>query len=621
MTDHPLDSIRNIAEAFYVTAADYPERVVYSQAVFDTDAPSSEPRAWISTDYATVKARINKIAHYLKSVGVAKGVKVGIISNSRPEWLEADIAVLSLGGVVVSIYQSLPPSDIAYILFDSGAKIVFAENQEQVNKLKEIASKEWKMPATEERGESLERVEVERIIAFEQCALDDSVVQLEEILTGPERQEPSEMLKIRRTDIASLVYTSGTTGPPKGVIQSHHNHLSNVRQAVETGLFEPESSFMLFLPLAHSFAKLIGYLGFLTPASLKFPAVADTRTSKLQPSSITRDIREGSASIVPVVPRLLEKMRAGVLLKAEGGGVGGFLLRLAINAALKVQSGKGGVIDRAVYSATAFMRRKVKEKLFGPNFCFCISGGAKLPPNVGRFFDALGITVLEGYGLTETCVATNINRLGANKIGTVGPVLSEDIELKIADDGEIMFRGPNVALGYHNRPQATRKAWDSRGWFHTGDLGSVDEDGYLTITGRKKEILVSSTGKNIAPQDIEAAVKESRYISQVVMVGDGRPYCTALITLDMDAVGEWCRANGVIPAGHYSSDPKVYDLVWGEVQRVNASLAGFEQIKKIEIVPDDFTVENGFLTPTFKVKRDLVLKEYGDLVERMYSSR
>lgn len=618
MSDSPFDSVRNIAEAFYNIAADYPDRVLYSQAVYDGTVESETPRTWVSTDYKTAKSKINKIANYLNSIDVTKGTKVAIISCSRPEWLEADIAILSAGGVVVSVYQTLPAAEIAYILFDSGAKIVFAENQEQVNKILEINSQSWDMPATEIRGESKEKINIEHIICFERCETNKIVTQYEGLIMGPEQLALSGMLTVQRKDIASLVYTSGTTGPPKGVIQSHHNHLSNVRQAIATGLFSGESSFMLFLPLAHSFAKLMGYLGFLTPAELKFLAVIDPASSQMDPKSVTRDIREGSASIVPVVPRLLEKMKAAILLKTEAKGIAPKLLKATVAAALAKQTGKETFKSKIIYSLTGGLRKKVREKLFGPDLAYGLSGGAKLTTDVANFFAALEIPILEGYGLTETCVATNINRLSTNKIGTVGPVLDDDIEVKIVDDGEIHFRGPNIALGYNNRPTATRESWDSKGWFHTGDLGEIDEDGFLSITGRKKELLVASTGKKIAPQDIEDTIKISPYVSQVVMIGDARSYCTAIVTMEQEAVVSWCNNQKITITKEMHTMPEIHNLLWQAVEKANVTRAGFEQIKKISIAPEDFTVENGLLTPTFKVKKKIVIEMYKDLVDEMY---
>ena len=419
-----FDSFRSIPEAFYSMVTEAPECEVYTQAEIDFSNDSPDvPRSWSGRNFGEVALRIKKIANYLKSIGIAKGDKVAIISSSRPEWMEADIASMSVGGIVASVYQSIPAEDVGYILYDSGAEIVFAENQEQVDKLIELIRAPIDIPETEERAGSSEQVSVKNIIAFEEVDSHPKVIQLEEILRGDEGAEIDTYKELSRDDLAALVYTSGTTGPPKGVMQTHGNHLANVRQAYDCKLVVADSRLMVFLPLAHAFAKLMGYLGFLAPATLCFPGIIDKKTSKLVPESATKDIREANANIVPVVPRLLEKMQAGIAATAAGGGVKGFLLGNALWAAEAVYNGKAGPLENIVFGLTGFLRKGIRKKLFGEEFLYCISGGAKLNPQVARFFDMLEIEILEGYGLTETCVATNINRLGNKKIGSVGPVL------------------------------------------------------------------------------------------------------------------------------------------------------------------------------------------------------
>lgn len=618
-----IDSCRSIPEAFFKLAAAEPSRVIYRQALLSERDPLNGPRDWVSTSCAEAAQRVSKIAAHLKTLGVQSGTKVAILSASRPEWMEADLAVLSCGGVVVSVYQSLLPHDIAYILFDSGAEIVFAENQEQLEKIKKIRSQSWTIPATEERKEREAEVSIKRVICFEGCETDDFTDSLAAVLDGPEAGQPDGYGAITRDSVASLVYTSGTTGPPKGVVQTHGNHLANVRQAWNSGMVEQGSMLMLFLPLAHAFAKLVGYLGFLTPAGLNFPAVWDRTTSKLEPKSVTRDIAESGSTVVPVVPRLLEKMRDGVEAKASAG-LKGKLIGMTLWAARERYAAfKRRQMPRSlvqiVYNGTEGLRTKVRQALFGPNFVFALSGGAKLPVEVAEFFDALGIETLEGYGLTETCVATNVNRLGSKKIGTVGPVLDEDIEMKIGSDGEIMFRGPNIALGYHGREAATRKSWDEEGWFHTGDLGSVDSDGFLTIEGRKKEIIVTSGGKNIAPHPIEEGIKSSKFVSQAVVVGEGRNYLVALVTLNMEFVSAWAKKQGLTELDRIHENERLKQLIWEDVDRENRNLASYETVKYISILPEDFSVENGYLTPTFKIKRNIVEKDFKEIIDEMYN--
>lgn len=617
-----LDSFSSLAQAFYYMARSAPEIAVYDQALYNevTDT-NGEPREREKRTFREVEVRVKKIAQYLKSIGVTRGDKIAIISSSRPEWMECDLAAHTLGAVVVSIYQSLPAADIGYILFDSGASVVFVENEEQLSKLKVLLSGPLSVPATEDRDASSVQIGLKKIIAFEHVEEHPLAAQLSEVLAGPEPESLDALYAdITRSDMAALVYTSGTTGPPKGVMQTHGNHLANVRQVYDCNMLGVNSTVLVFLPLAHAFAKLMGYVGFLAPTELYFPAIKDTRTSKSDPESITRDIRELAADVVPVVPRLLEKMQSGVIAKSKTGGVSGTLLSLMLWSARGVYFGNPSLGQKIGYALTGFLRKKVKTQLFGKNFLYSISGGAKLNPDVARFFDMLGIEILEGYGLTETCVACNVNRYGQKRIGTVGPVLSDDIELRIAEDGEILYKGPNITQGYYGRETATKAAWDSDGWFHTGDLGEVAPDGYLSIVGRKKDIIVTSYGKNIAPEDIEALMKQSEYISAVVLVGDGRPFISALLSIDMPSVTAWAKKRGIsdLDNASLSKNEAVRDLLWKELQRGNGQIAEYEQIKRFEIVPEDFTVENGMLTPTFKVKRPVVMKKFAGLIEKLY---
>lgn len=617
---------KNIADAFYKQAAATPKAPVYSQAIANGDDYCSEQaRQWKPATFESVQSNVCALAQYLQSIRVEQGTSVAIISASRPEWMLADLAILSCGGVSVSVYQSLPADDIGYILFDSGSQIFFAENQEQVDKLLGLIGTLQDIPGTEDRQAQQASINVKKIISFESVDPHELVVELATILKDNSTDViPEAVASIELSDTASLVYTSGTTGPPKGVIQTHGNHLANVRQAYESKMLEERNSLSLFLPLAHAFAKLMGYLGYLTPAQLRFPAIIDTRTSKLIPQSVSKDIREGSAHIVPLVPRLLEKMKEGVQLKTRGGGIQGTLLKLTVEAAQNrynaLKQGKSpSPKDALLYALTTPLRKKIKKALFGPNFEFCVSGGAKLAITVAEFFDALDIIVIEGYGLTETCVATNVGRVANNKIGSVGPVLSDDIQLKILDDGEVIFKGPNIAKGYHGRPTATKASWDEDGWFHTGDLGELDENNYLSIIGRKKEMIITSGGKNIAPHDIETEIKEHPLVSQVVLIGDGRKYCVALLSVIEDEAKKWLEKAGKLEQNvAINEQPALKEYVWKHISDLNKTLASFETVKKIYITPEDFTVENGLLTPTFKAKRAAIEKLYSSEIDALY---
>ncbi len=625
-----LQQKNSICEAFFELSQRDPESRFYEQIFLDR---ASASRTFEACSRAQALVTVERLAFYLQSLGVKVGSRVAILSSTRPEWVLSDLAILACGAVSVSVYQSLTAAEAGYILYDSQSEIVFAENQEQLYKLLSLIEAGCEIPASEERPAQRVRINLKKILCFEQFVVPnneklrterpDLTISFAQALEQGSRGGVFKIPLLKRSDLASLVYTSGTTGPPKGVMQTHGNHLSNVRQVLEGELVKAGHSIMLFLPLAHSFARLMAYMGALSPCSLKFPAVADRKSSKVNTEALTADIRAAGANVVPIVPRILEKMRDGILNLAKKSGLRGALLRLTLWSAREVYLGRESSVSapfvtRLVFSCTSFMRATIKRGLFGKDFLYSVSGGAKLNPEVCRFFDTLGIEVLEGYGLTETCVATNANRPGKKRIGTVGPVLAQDIKIKIAPDGEILFSGPNVALGYLGRESATKASWDSDGWFHTGDLGQVDAAGYLSIVGRKKEILVTSYGKNIAPEGIEQQLKASPYISQAVLVGDARAYCVALLTLELAGIKTWAKENKLEYGPELLSSAKVRDLIATEVEKVNKNLASYESVKKFFTLPEDFSIENGLLTPTLKVKRNEVQKRFATEIESLY---
>ncbi len=617
-----IESLRgrdSLPKAFAEIAKGLPDKAIYSQAHIQADGS----RIWREETYREVAAKIYRLANYLAKIGVGPNTKVAIISYTRPEWMIAHYAILFAGATSVSVYQSISAHEMGYVLFDSGASLAFAENEEQYQKLKSLISSPYPIPATEDRPATTHTLKLDRIITFEEVATDPLVTPLDQILKNAEIPETMPNLS-GASETASLVYTSGTTGPPKGVIQTHKNHLANVWQAAQTKIFAPEGDIFLFLPLAHSFAKLIGHIGFITPTVAKFPAVTDRKSSVLNAQSVLRDLRECSAEVAPIVPRILEKMMSGVIERSKGKNLQAKLVAFSIATNLEVFKTRQAKQTPSPWlllkSALAKPIAKItKEKLFGPKFKHIVSGGARLPIEVNEFFSALNITIYEGYGLTETCVATNVNPLGKPKIGSVGPCM-KDLEIKIASDGEILFRGPNVTKGYLNRPTATKEQWDSDGWFHTGDLGALDADGYLFITGRKKDIIVTAGGKKVAPQAIEEKFNAATLISTAVMVGEGKPYCSILIVPDKDTVREWAKGNGVALPNNLSECSELKTEYGNLVEEVNKTLSKFETIKKFKILDADLSVENGMLTPTFKVKRGVVTKKFAEVIEDLYSS-
>ena len=618
-------SAKSIADAFWARADRHPDATLYRWA--SASSPDAT-RVWHTETYATAKPKIARIAHHLKSLGVGVGSTVAIMSQTRPEWMLADIAVQTLGGIAVSIYQSLPAHEAGYLIFDSQARVIFVENEEQAQKIALLRKSPCPIPEREGSPACEVQLSIPHVISFERvdavaAITVNSIINDTTLPTEP----PPVPTEVGREHIASYVYTSGTTGPPKGVIQTHGNHLVNVEQVSHAGVFLLDGSLFLYLPLAHSFARLAYYVGFLTSAHLVLPAIIDHTTSKVDLSSVAKDIREAGACVLPSVPRLFEKMAAAIQARAAGTSLQQKILSLCLKNAQSTyeRRSKGqplGVFEQILFQGLAPIRAKVKAQLFGSTFKHGISGGAKLDPSVNKFFDSLGILICEGYGLTETCVATHVNLPNKRKIGSVGPAL-EQIEVRTSpEDGEIMMRGPNITQGYLQRPQATADSWDNEGWFHTGDVGKIDEDGFLYITDRKKEIVVTAGGKKIPPQSIEGLFKKHPFISQSLYFGDGKPHCVMLFTLNEVELRALLKHEGftIAPETKLSTVPAVISLVEKAVNDANATLASYETIKHFTILPEDFTIENGLLTPTMKMKRKAIIARYRETIEGLYKT-
>lgn len=607
-----LDSFQSLPEAFNYMVRQYPERPVHR--LIQRGESGSTLHA---TTYFDVAQRIRKIYQYLHRSGVKPGDSVAILSNTRPEWIEIDLAILSLGAITVSVYHSIPANEVGYILWDSGAKVVFAENEEQVTKILSLTKEKFTIPAREDSPEESVLLNISHIASLECVNEHPDVIELSTILNDETLIDPPALeTKITRDTTAALVYTSGTTGPPKGVIQTHGNHLTNIRQALLSGMFAPEGTLFLFLPLAHAFARLIGYLGFMTPAILHFPSIASKSKSIVDLALVAEDMRFSNANVVPAVPRLFEKIKSKIESEAKKRSIKGILLRTMLNSSAKVFAcSKNGThpdtLTQVLFSGTAPLRAKIKRQLFGSDFLHAIAGGAKLPIDVNEFFESLGILIYEGYGLTETVVATNVNRIGKKKIGSVGPCLDK-VEIKIADDGEILFKGDNISPGYYKRPKATADSWKD-GWFHTGDIGIIDSEGFLFITDRKKDLIVTAGGKKVPPQELETLLKQSPFISQAIILGDGKPFIIALITPDVLGF----QSVGV--ENPFTSHTDARNILAGEIQKLNQTRASYETIKDFRVLPEELTIENGFLTPTLKVKRKVVTEAYKGLIEEMYT--
>jgi len=615
---------RHIADAFWRRVTSEPDTVIYRYAL--ASSPSSA-RVWREETYQEAGAKVSRLAHYLKARGVGPGTTVAILSNTRTEWMLADMAAQTIGAIVVSVYQSLTAAEAGFILYDSKASFVFIENEEQARKIAWLKDNPCPIPEREDIPASYERLNLSTIIAFETISSLNGIDIVRDIVesTSLPSLPPATPAEISRSSIASYVYTSGTTGPPKGVIQTHGNHLTNIEQAAISGVFAGDGSLFLYLPLAHSFARLIYYVGYLTSSSLVLPAVIDHHSSKLDLASIARDIREGSATVVPSVPRLFEKMAGAIKTRAEGRGISNKILRLCLNNAQRHRANQAmgkplGLIDSIIFTALDSVRKKVSAQLFGPNFKHAISGGARLDPEVNKFFDALGMTICEGYGLTETCVATHVNLPEKPRIGSVGPVFKWVEALISPEDSEIWLRGPNVTQGYLNRPSATADAWTRDGWFKTGDVGRVDEDGFLFITDRKKELVITAGGKKIPPTELEGVFKRYPFVSHAFLYGDGKPYCVMLFTVNDLELRAQLQAERVIiaPEDKLATHPVVLKKFERAVSTANESLASYETIKRFAVLDEDFSIENGLLTPTLKMKRRLIVQRHSKVIDALY---
>jgi long-chain acyl-CoA synthetase len=579
-----------------------PSRIVIEQALI-----GSSPRSWRALTYEELSLQISKLRGFLQSQGIGSSSRCAICSNTCPEWLIADMAILSLGAATVSVYTTLPTQDIAYIIKDANVTVAIVENQTLVDQFLKIhqgfegSDEKWHPPHT-----------LSQIICIHPCTPHPLVTSLSDILSCPDIKDTTFECKATRDSLASLVYTSGSTGMPKGVIQTHGNHLANLEQVVQADVFGPSGSLFLYLPLAHSFARLVGYLGLFTDTTLKMPAITDPISGTLDLVSVSQDLRAANCEYIPSIPRLFEKIKMNLERKASEKTLQGWVLRRTLDTAqnmYRATKTKNSVslITWLIYHITDSIRIKLRQTIFGTNLKHAISGGAKLSPDVAEFFAALDIIILQGYGLTETCVATNVNRHDDNRIGTVGPVF-DGIEIKITSEHEICFRGPNVSKGYWGKPEETNASWDNEGWFYTGDLGSVDEDGYLTITGRKKEVIVSAGGKKIAPQKVEKLLESISGISHAVLFGNDRPYCVALLTLShLDTIKK-------------DNNAQHHPELWKKIEHLNEQLAPFERIRRARIVFEEFSIENGLLTPTHKIKRHEIRDRYQNLIWEMYDN-
>ena len=563
---------------------------------------------WTKVTWSELGARVHKVSAGLTSLEIPVKARVGIISNTRLEWVTADLGVLGAGCTTVPIYQSSIADDVQYIINDAEIVCVFAEDAEQIKKLYSIKEQ---IPA------------VKRVICFEACEDDGWVISWdefcakgEELWSADQATVEGRVGEVSPHDLLTLIYTSGTTGRPKGVMITHDNMIYEAEAIDSTGIITPQDTQLLFLPLAHVFAKVLEVTWIKLAHEMAFAESI---------AKVVENMKETRPTFMASVPRIFEKVYAKVVSKATSTpGLKGKLARWAfkkeswateLELAGKTPRGLGWSL------AQKLVLSKVQANLsetFGGRLKFFISGGAPLPADIAYFFKHNDVMILEGYGLTETSAATCVNRPDALKIGTVGPVIL-GTEVKIAEDGEIMIKGRGVFQGYWNKPEATAEAIEPDGWFHSGDLGAFDGQ-FLKITGRKKDIIVTAGGKNIAPQNIESKIKSScPLISQVVLHGDKRKYLTAVVTLDEAALGEWAESAGV--KGSYAEltqSAEANKVIDDTIKAVNGALNSYETVKYFKILDTDFTVDSGELTPSLKVKRNVVSANYKEIFDGFY---
>ena len=564
--------------------------------------------------------RIRDFSLGLGALGVEPGDRVAILSDSRPEWLIADLAALTAGAVTAPIYPTLPEGQVRYILADSGARVVVVADETQAAKVRavwdelpDLSALVLMDPAGEPKAAAGAASGREELSLAEATGRGHRRLMTED---GLGREYKERAAAVAPDQLATIIYTSGTTGEPKGVMLTHGNVASNVMDGGAVVRVHAEDDALSFLPLSHAFERAVVFLYLYHGVTVTFAESLDT---------IARDLGTVKPTVMTGVPRVYEKFHARVHEAVAGApAVRRRLFHWAVGVGLRQARARlaGRSVGLSARLQLGLAERLVLSKIrgrLGGRLRFVVSGSAPLSTPIAEFFFAIGIPVVEGYGLTETSPTLTVNPLERPKLGTVGPAI-RNVELRIADDGEVLARGPNVMQGYYGKPEATAEVMRD-GWFCTGDIGSLDDDGYLTILDRKKELIVTAGGKNIAPNPIEAELKRSALVAEAVLIGDRRPYVSALLVPDFAALAAHTGAGAAGASREEIVErPDVVALFDEVVGRVNTGLARHEQIKRSALLPAEFGIATGELTPTLKVKRRVVAQRWSDVIERLYAS-
>ena len=564
---------------------------------------------WQTFNWIEVKELVKLIAKSLIKLGVNKSNTVCILSNTRVEWILIDLAIVSIGGVTVPIYQSNTPSQCEYIINDSEAKIVFVEDKNQLEKVLEI------------------KPHTPHLTKIINISTDDSennyILSFKKLIESGEDIDDDIFIKrnkdIQLTDIATIIYTSGTTGIPKGAVITHENMFAQIIGATNVLPSLEGMSTLCFLPLAHVFARACQYIFIYSGTTQWFAESLE---------KVPENLKEAKPHLFIAVPRIFEKSYNKIISTIQGKGKLTInLFNWAVNIGKTVTKNikdkdKIGISLKLKYKiANTLVFNKIK-KVFGGKLVFVVSGGAPLSTTISEFFHSIGILILEGYGLSETTSATHVNQFNNFKLGTVGLPI-DGIKTKLAEDGEVLVRGKSIMLGYYKNEKLTSEMIDQMGWFHTGDIGEIDSEGFLKIVDRKKDIIVTSGGKKISPQYIESCIKNSKYINEVMVYGDRRNFLSALIVINFETVSEWAKGKNIIFKNikDLSRKNEVFQLIEKEIEKINSNLAHFETIKKFTLLEKEFTLEGGEMTPTQKLKRTNIIKNYQKLLDQFYEDR